>query len=163
MCIRDRWRISFDPIDGLLYVGDVGQGEWEEVDVVPIDAAGLNYGWPILEGEHCFAEPECDTSGLVLPAVEYAHDGDPGGCTVIGGYVYRGTDLPELVGHYLYADLCGAWIRSFRYADGVVTDQRDWTDDVNRPIPLPYSFGVDGRGELYLMTSSGFVFRFTRG
>ena len=105
--LRNPWRWSFDFEERLLYIGDVGQGAWEEVDVVPSGAAGLNFGWNDMEGSHCY-EPSsgCATSGRVLPLVEYDHGV---GVSVIGGYVVRGG-IDHLEGVYLYADLgavCG--------------------------------------------------------
>ena len=111
--LRNPWRFSFD--GDLLYIGDVGQRLWEEIDVAPVAAAGINYGWPIMEGQVCFDSDSCDQDGLFTPVVAYSHDE---GCSVTGGYVYRGSAIPELDGHYFYADWCGGWIRSFRYDDG---------------------------------------------
>jgi hypothetical protein len=148
--LRNPWR--FD-IDGeLVYIADVGQNAFEEIDVAPIVEKGLNYGWPITEGLHCFDPPQgCDTDGLTLPLVEISHD-DAGTCSVTGGVVYRGPALPELDGHYFYSDYCGGWLRSFRYVEGTVTDQRDWTGDVGVPGRVT-SFGVDGAGEMYVLTT----------
>ncbi len=143
--LRNPWRFSFD--DGNVYVADVGQNAIEEISVVPVDEAGANYGWPVLEGTACFEAPGCSADGLVLPAVEYTHR-ETDGCSVIGGYVYRGSAMPALRGHYLYADLCAGLVRSFRHEDGRVVDERDWTDQVGRLGGIT-SFGVDARGELY--------------
>lgn len=152
--LRNPWRFAFDPVDGRLYVADVGQNQWEEVDVVDAGEGGLNYGWNVMEGAHCFESDPCDASGLVLPALEYSHSQ---GCSITGGYVYRGTELSGLSGHYFYADYCGGWVRSFRFSDGGVTDEREWeVGDVGRPL----SFGVDDGGELYLLSDNGTVYRF---
>jgi len=155
--LRNPWRFSFDPADGHLYIADVGQGAWEEVNVVVASKGGLDFGWDVLEGAHCH-EPStgCSSAGTVLPALEYARSG--GDCSVIGGFVYRGAALPHLHGHYFYADLCGRWIRSFDYANGAVTDQRDWSEDLTLS-GSPWSFGRDGAGELYVVTGSGIVYR----
>lgn len=139
--LRNPWRFSFD--QGLLYVGDVGQNDWEEVDVVAADAAGLNYGWPQMEATHCFRNV-CDPTGLVLPVLEYSNGG--GDCAVTGGLVYRGEAIPALTGHYLYADHCGGWVKSFRYLDGAITDE---VELVQAGGTLP-SFGADQAGEIYL-------------
>ncbi len=95
---RNPWRWSFDRATGELWVADVGQGDWEEVDRV---VAGGNYGWSIMEGNACFRGAGCRGPGLSLPVVEYGHDE---GVAITGGYVYRGTQVPELVGHYVYGD-----------------------------------------------------------
>ena len=149
--LRNPWRFAFDRSAGLLYIGDVGQGLWEEVDVQPASQGGLNYGWRIMEGAHCYNPANCSSAGLVLPAVEYDHSN--GQCAIIGGFVYRGARFPALAGQYFYADLCAGWVRSFSYAGGVVTGQTSWNLDVSPGTPL--SFGEDARGELYLLTGGG--------
>ena len=149
--LRNPWRFAFDRSAGLLYIGDVGQGAWEEVDVQPASQGGLNYGWRIMEGAHCYNPANCSSAGLVLPAVEYDHSN--GQCAIIGGFVYRGTRFPALAGQYFYADLCAGWVRSLTYAGGAVTGQTSWNLDVSPGSPL--SFGEDARGELYLLTGGG--------
>ncbi|MFN2555665.1 MAG: sorbosone dehydrogenase family protein [Nitriliruptorales bacterium] len=154
--LRNPWRFSFDREAGLLYLADVGQNAAEEINVAPADAGGLNYGWPILEGSRCFRPRQgCSRQGLVLPVLEYP-TGD-GNCGVIGGYVYRGTRIPGLAGTYFYADLCGGWVRSFRY-DPVhgVSDSRDYSDrfgDLGQIVSL----GEDAAGELYVLNAEGEV------
>jgi glucose/arabinose dehydrogenase len=155
--LRNPWRYAFDPQAGLLYIGDVGQTAWEEVDVEPTTQAGLNYGWRIMEGAHCYNPSSCSSTGLVLPAVEYDHSN--GQCAIIGGFVYRGTRFPALAGQYFYSDLCAGWVRSFAYAGGAVTGQTSWTLDVS--VSNPVSFGEDARGELYFVASNG-VYRVTQ-
>ena len=153
--LRNPWRFAFDRSAGLLYIGDVGQGAWEEVDVQPASQGGLNYGWRLMEGAHCYNPTNCSSAGLVLPAVEYDHSN--GQCAVIGGFVYRGARFPALAGQYFYADLCAGWVRSFTYAGGAVTGQTSWTLEPSPGSPL--SFGEDARGELYLLTAGGDVYR----
>ncbi|MGH8936715.1 MAG: PQQ-dependent sugar dehydrogenase, partial [Acidimicrobiia bacterium] len=156
--LRNPWRIAIDPPTGLLYVADVGQGSWEEVNVEAAGAGGLNYGWSIMEGAHCFDPPSgCDSTGLELPALEYPIPEE--GCAVIGGFVYRGSDLPELQGHYFYGDLCGGWVRSFLYQDGQATFEKEWFQDVG----TIYSFGTDAAGELYVAVAEGTVYRLSPG
>jgi glucose/arabinose dehydrogenase len=148
--LRNPWRFSFD--EGLIYIGDVGQGAYEEIDVAPADAAGLNYGWSITEGLHCFEPPTgCDTSGQTLPVVEVAHS-DAGTCSIAGGVVYRGEEIPELVGHYFFSDYCGGYLRSFLYADGVATETMDWSEQVGS-IGGVISFGRSAAGEVYVMNT----------
>lgn len=153
--LRNPWRFSFDRTTGDLYVGDVGQNLYEEVDVLPAGSpAGVNYGWNLMEGKHCFGASNCNMTGLTLPVIEYGH-GD--GCAVTGGYVYRGTKVPALNGVYLYGDYCSGWVRSFRFAGGSATESRDWP-----PLAVSgglSSFGQDARGELYLTSLSGRLYR----
>ena len=153
--LRNPWRFAFDRSAGLLYIGDVGQGAWEEVDVQSASQGGLNYGWRMMEGAHCYNPTNCSSAGLVLPAVEYDHSS--GQCAIIGGFVYRGARSPALAGQYFYADLCAGWVRSFSYGGGAVTGQTSWNLDVSPGTPL--SFGEDARGELYLLTGGGDVYR----
>lgn len=155
--LRNPWRFSFDRTTGLLYVADVGQNAWEEVHVVPAREAGVNYGWKIMEGAHCFRTEECDRAGLHIPQLEYSHSD---GCSITGGYVYRGKQLPSLLGHYFYADYCKGWVRSFRFADGRAADQRNWElGDVGQIM----SFGQDASGELYILSTNGKVYRLAPG
>jgi glucose/arabinose dehydrogenase len=150
--LRNPWRFCFDAVEDLLYIADVGQDRWEEIDVVARREAGLNYGWNRMEGTHCFPRGSCDRSGIRLPVVEYGHSE---GCSVTGGFVYRGRRNPGLVGHYFYGDYCQSWIRSFRFSNGQVTDPREWRLD---PGPI-LSFGTDSAGELYVCSGRGVVYR----
>ncbi|HEX7050387.1 MAG TPA: PQQ-dependent sugar dehydrogenase [Longimicrobiales bacterium] len=155
--LRNPWRFSFDRETGDLYIADVGQNAWEEVDVEPAGSdGGRNYGWNIMEGAHCYGSDDCARAGLVLPAYEYPHD--DGACSITGGFVYRGTAIPTLDGHYFFADLCGGWIHSFRYDAGEVSEVRDWTDVIGA-VGQVTSFGEDAAGELYLTTLDGDVYR----
>lgn len=149
---RNPWRMWFDAPESLLYVADVGQNRWEEVHVAPAAAAGLDYGWNVMEGRHCFRGAGCDTAGLHLPVLEYGHDE---GCSITGGIVYRGRAVPGLEGHYLYADYCRGWIRSFRYAGGRAVDRRKLARDVGSIA----SFGEGADREAYVVTLEGAVYR----
>ena len=151
--MRNPWRFSFDRAEHLLYVADVGQNRWEEIDAVRDDAAGLNFGWNIMESLHCYKTSRCDRTGLVLPVAEYSHGS---GCSVTGGMVYRGHAIPALVGHYVYADYCTGWIRSFRLVNGAVTEHVEWRLDVH---PQVTSFGEDGAGELLVVGHEGRIYR----
>lgn len=147
--LRNPYRFWFD--GEILYIGDVGQGAYEEIDVVRFDAEGSNFGWPITEGLHCFSPRSgCDVDGLTLPLVEVEH-GDAGTCSITGGIVYRGDVIPELEGHYFYSDYCGGWLRSFRFDEAGVADENDWTDQVGVAGSV-VSFGVDHHGEMYVLT-----------
>ncbi|HEV8600727.1 MAG TPA: PQQ-dependent sugar dehydrogenase, partial [Gemmatimonadales bacterium] len=157
--VRNPWRFSFDRQTNDLYIGDVGQSAREEVDVSTSATQfgrGLNYGWNRMEGLACYSPSSgCNQSGLTLPVLDYGHSD---GCSVTGGYVYRGDDVPALKGLYFYADYCEGWIRSFRWNGTAASDQREWS--TLKPGGQISSFGEDARGELYVMTSSGKVFRF---
>ena len=149
--LRNPWRFAFD--SGLVYIADVGQNAWEEVDVAHAGVSGLNYGWRTMEGAHCYRMPFCSEDGLVQPALEYSHDD---GCSVIGGVVYRGQLAPVLIGRYLYSDYCAGFLRSFHYVNGVATEQRMWRVADIGPV---LSFGQDASGEVYVMAASGTVYR----
>lgn len=155
--LRNPWRFSFDRLTGDLYVADVGQNKREEVDIQPaVSNGGENYGWSIMEGLICSEiDPPCDQTGLVLPVFDYAHTD---GCSITGGYVYRGARLPLLNGQYFYADYCQGWVRSFRYANGTVSDHHDYTPEFGTLGNIT-SFGEDSRGELYIITQQGVVYR----
>ena len=152
--VRNPWRFAFDREAGLLYLADVGQNALEEVNVVPAASAGLNFGWNVMEGSRCFSPAEgCSRTGLVVPVLEYGHSE---GCSVTGGYVYRGSRIPALRGHYFYADYCQGWIRSFRHQGGEALDRREWAlGDVGSVL----SFGEDAAGELYVLSANGRVYR----
>ena len=158
--LRNPWRFSFDRATGDLYIADVGQNAWEEVNFEPPGIGGLNYGWNIMEGKHCFQATTCDQSGLTLPVLEYANDANT--CSVTGGYVYRGARIPDLQGHYFYADFCSGFVRSFRYEGGQVTEETDWTSQLSTGGQVS-SFGEDAAGELYIVTLSGSVYRIVPG
>lgn len=143
--LRNPWRYSFDRATGDLYIGDVGQGAFEEINLVRAGSpGGQNFGWPITEGFHCFpATSPCDQTGSELTIAEYGHDQ---GCSVTGGYVYRGQAFPQLVGTYLFADYCSGRIWSLTEApDGsfVMTELLDTDVQIS-------SFGEDETGELYV-------------
>ncbi len=151
--LRNPWRFAFDREAGQLYIADVGQNAWEEIDVVSASAAGLNFGWNVMEGAHCFNSDSCDQRGLVLPAVEYGHSQ---GCSVTGGYVYRGNAVPQVRGHYFYSDFCRGFLRSFRFSGSSVSDEREWSvGDLGNVL----SFGEGADGELYILSGNGRVYR----
>lgn len=156
--LRNPWRFAFDPPTGRLYVADVGQNDWEEVNAVQADRAGVDYGWDVFEGTHCFDDPgepdqACDAAGLEMPVLEYGHDE---GCSVTGGFVYRGSAVPEAAGRYFFADLCASFVRSFRLEDGEATDVIE--HDLGSLGSIT-SFGTDDAGELYVLEGAGRVLR----
>jgi len=150
--LRNPWRFSFDTVTGALWAGDVGQGKWEEVDLI---VGGNNYGWRIMEGMHCFDPPSgCDTSGLTIPVVEYAHPDD--GFSITGGFVYHGFKLPRLSGVYLYGDFVSMRIWGLKYTDGQV-----WENKLIATSPSKISsFGQDEEGEVYVVGYDGKIYTF---
>ena len=142
---RNPWRFSFDRATGDLFISDVGQYTYEEVHFQPASSTGgENYGWNILEGEHCFNAETCNTEGLELPIFEYNHSS---GCSITGGYVYRGTAFPSLTGNYFTGDYCTGIIWA-------VIPQADGTWDNSQVLFLQKqisSFGEDVHGELYAL------------
>ena len=155
--LRNPWRNDFDLTEGRLYVADVGENTFEEVNVVSSSTGGVNYGWRIMEGLECFNAPTCNQAGLTLPVLTYSH---ANGCSITGGIVYRGQMIPELSGHYFYSDYCSGWVRSFRFMNGQAAFQRSW----NLPnVGNILSFGEDASGEMYLLSGNGNVYRVVRG
>ena len=153
--LRNPWRFSFDRATGDLYIADVGETGWEEINRArAADGAGrgVNYGWSVMEGPDCLQEG-CDRSGLASPTVQYDHDD---GCSVTGGYVYRGEALPALQGRYLYGDFCQGWVRSLAADD-------ESPEPMDEPALSPgeniTSFGEDAAGELYILTGNGRVLK----
>ncbi|HUG41169.1 MAG TPA: PQQ-dependent sugar dehydrogenase [Longimicrobiales bacterium] len=151
--LRNPWRFSFDAPGGMLYIADVGQNQWEEINAVPADEAPVNYGWNVMEGAHCFGATSCDQTGLTMPVHEYSH---AEGCSITGGHAYRGASLSGLQGHYFYSDFCTGFLRSFRLAGGSATDHEEW--DVGG-MGQVLSFGEDAAGELYVLSRNGRVYQ----
>ncbi len=149
---RNPWRYSFDPITGNLWVADVGQDLWEEVDIVK--KAG-NYGWRFMEGFHCYAPANCDSTGLSMPLWEYAHD-DSGGHSITGGYVYRGTKMNKLFGKYIYADYVSGRVWALEY-DGYHKPKNELLLNSRKNIS---SFGLDQNHELYICAYDGMIYKF---
>lgn len=153
--LRNPWRIAVDGPSGSVYLADVGQFTWEEINVVGLDEPGRDFGWSILEGESCYEATECETAGLTAPALVYDHDE---GCAVIGGPVYRGHAIPELAGQFFYSDHCGGWMRSIEFERGEVAATHDWTADLGSVASVT-SFGTDAFGEMYVTLLEGNVYR----
>ena len=154
---RNPWRYSFDRATGDLWIGDVGQNSWEEISVERAGSAGgANFGWNILEGSHDFAGEQVP-GRAIGPVFEYPHA--EGGCTVIGGYVYRGRAIRALRGAYVFGDLCIGELEAIRVRNGRVSGHR-----VLGPVVENLSsFGEDGRGELYALSLNGDVYRLAPG
>lgn len=156
--LRNPWRFSFD--GALLYVADVGQGDWEEVSVVPALAPSVdNFGWPVLEGSTCFTQPDCDRSdgltpgaSMVEPVVEYSHRE---GCSITGGVVMHDPAIPEFDGFYLYGDFCTGFVRGFFFEGGAATAEAE----VLSGLGSISSFGVDADGRVLVVSLNGAIWR----
>jgi glucose/arabinose dehydrogenase len=147
--LRNPWRFSVDPVGGHIYIGDVGQGRFEEISVAPRGRGGQSFGWNEVEGPVCFVDG-CDLEAHTPPALSYTHEE---GCSVVGGHVYRGTEQPALEGVYVFGDFCSEVIWGTT-ADDLVANQA-------LAVPIGaidgtlVSFGVDERGELYAVDQGG--------
>jgi glucose/arabinose dehydrogenase len=152
--LRNPWRFSFDRQSGDLYIADVGQNSWEEVDVQPAGSrGGENYGWNIMEGAECFSPPSgCPRAGLTMPVATY---GTGENCSITGGYVYRGTQVPALVGTYIFGDYCSGRIWGLRKSDRGEWVMRELLDT---RLSIT-SFGEDEAGELYVVDHGGAIYR----
>lgn len=156
--LRNPWRISFDRVTGDLFIGDVGQNQWEEIDFQPASSSGgENYGWSEMEGSQCTGGGNaCNQAGLTLPIAEYNHD--DGDCSVTGGEVYRGQSYPDMYGMYFFADYCSGKIW------GSAKDGNNW---ITTPIAdTPHrisSFGLGEDGNLYMASTSGGIYLISDG
>jgi len=161
--LRNPWRFSFDRLTGDLYIGDVGQNKWEEIDFAPsASKGGENYGWRLLEGTHQFRDEEgVPLDSLIAPIHEYGHGGARGHCSVVGGYVYRGDRIPGLQGWYFYGDTCSGAIGVLRVEQGELTSRLDLSDSLapDKMLAGLDSFGQDAAGELYAVSIAGTVYR----
>ncbi|MEJ7731665.1 MAG: PQQ-dependent sugar dehydrogenase [Polyangiaceae bacterium] len=164
--LRNPWRYSFDRETDALYIADVGQDRWEEIDVVPTSRVmggnKANFGWAKMEGNHCASGLLCDSEGLIPAVLEYDHDT---GCSITGGFVYRGKALPALVGQYFYSDYCTAILRSLTWKDGRVTATADYKPllDPAGKLAKVSSFGEDHDGELYIVSEEGTLWQLVPG
>jgi len=163
--VRNPWRFWFDAKTSALYIGDVGQNLWENVYVVANDGVTHNFGWNVVEGNHCFAAQDCDGSRFTPPVADYPHQQ---GCSVTGGVTYHGKALPVLEGRYFYADYCTGLLRSFVWTDdpssptapGWIRDHWDWKPAIDHDGVLEQisSFGVDADGEIYVVELTGAIY-----
>lgn len=155
--VRNPWRWSFDRATGDLWMGDVGQSELEEINIQFADSpGGENYGWRLKEGTECYnPSTNCDPGGLTDPIYEYTHGGNPFRCSITGGYVYRGEQLPLTPGTYFFSDYCSNQVWTLRYENGNVVDFQDRTADLEPAGSLDFSgiasYGEDAAGELYII------------
>ena len=164
--LRNPWRYAFDRATGDLYIADVGQDLFEEIDFVPAASltSGRNYGWNSMEGLHCFL-PTCTMTGLTLPVLDYCHSTSqsgctaaeathPTGCSITGGFVYRGCRMPDLRGRYFYSDFCRGFIRSLSGGDPATAQDHTAALFPGGTLNVS-SFGLDARGELYVVHRGG--------
>ncbi len=158
--LRNPWRFDFGALQPgaapLVVIADVGQNRIEEVDIAGALAGGLNYGWPIMEGDECFESSDCDRAGLVTPAAQYSHSV---GCSVTGGFLYEGSAIPSLRDHFVYGDYCQGWIGALAI-EQIVGDAITATEVELFPPGTARnltSFGEDAAGELYVLTADGRV------
>jgi len=171
--LRNPWRFSFDRKTGDLYIGDVGQSSWEEINFIPLkNAPGSNFGWNTMEGSHCYPSNEnCEKDNLILPIFEYPNNANymktligwnqnnVQGCSVTGGYVYRGSTILQLEGKYLFGDYCTGKVWSLQISEGKVIDHIEWEISGIKEDFYLSSFGEDGNGELYLLNHSGEIYK----
>jgi glucose/arabinose dehydrogenase len=156
--VRNPWRFAFDRLNGDLWIGDVGQNAWEEIDLLPASEGGgrgANLGWNEMEGTHPF-EGGANPDGGVLPVFEYPQ-GD--GCSITGGVVYRGTAVAGLGGAYLFSDYCDGRIRGIRARDGRVAEDRTFDAEGDELV----SFAEDAQGEVYVVSLQGPIYRIDEG
>jgi glucose/arabinose dehydrogenase len=154
--LRNPWRFSFDRLTGDLYIGDVGESRWEEVNRATAAAGtgrGVNYGWSQMEGPDCVVDG-CEPARFTAPLVQYDHDE---GCSITGGYVYRGSALPSLQGQYFFGDFCRGWVRSIS-TGGDSGEPLEWPQLAPGGDNIT-SFGEDASGEIYILTAGGDVFK----
>lgn len=164
--LRNPWRFAFDTLTNDLFIADVGQSNREEIDVQPASSTGgENYGWDIFEGSVCFDPPPhlpacpAEPNAFVPPIHEYDHGT---GCSITGGFVYRGCRMPDLHGTYFYSDFCSPFVRTLQYVDGAAVNHRDRSTDLTSAggsLSGVTSFGTDARGEIYITTFGGSVYR----
>jgi glucose/arabinose dehydrogenase len=153
--LRNPWRFSFDRATGDLYIGDVGQNAWEEIDFTPRNSPGLeNYGWDVYEGNAVYEQKQPNPAGRLVPPIHVYRNGG-GECSVTGGFVYRGRAIPSLRGRYIFGDFCSGRIWTLRVTGGRATGVRQ---EAIRVASLS-SFGEDARGELYATSLQGGVYR----
>ena len=167
--LRNPWRFSFDKINGDLYIGDVGQYLWEEINKISSNESNINFGWKIMEGNHCYEAEVCNQDGLTKPIFEYPSDASYAfslmninqknvyGCSVTGGYVYRGNKINDLSGLYLFSDFCTGKIWSLDPLKGMTNDLTPQL--LGNKKSMISSFGEDIYGELYIVEFSGSIYK----
>jgi glucose/arabinose dehydrogenase len=150
--LRNPWRYSFDRLTGDLWIADVGQNQYEEVNRVSSTGANLNYGWPLMEATHCYQASDCTTLDVIMPVTEYDHNF---GCSITGGYVYRGEQYPALQGIYLFGDYCSGIYWGVSATADSFTDPTELLQSPARPMAI----GEDEAGELYVASVDGVIYQ----
>jgi glucose/arabinose dehydrogenase len=159
--LRNPWRISFDRQTGALFIADVGQDRWEEVNVQSAGQGGQNYGWNIMEGPECFRQADCEMAGLTMPVAWYPTGND---CAITGGYVYRGSAVGDLDGFYLFSDYCSGTVWALDVVHALhATDLPAPVHEMGGSGIRVTSFGEDEAGELYVVGAAGEVLRIVAG
>jgi glucose/arabinose dehydrogenase len=171
--LRNPWRFSFDAINGNMFIGDVGQDSWEEINYLEFDSAGLNFGWNITEGNHCYSNPECDQRMYIEPMLEYPSDAaywksmmglkekNITGCSVTGGYIYRGEKVKPLYGLYIFSDFCSGKIWSFNQNNNEIIEIT--ASLLSSDQHMIASFGEDIYNELYIVDYLGAIYKIQQG
>jgi len=177
--LRNPWRFSFDSLTGDLFIGDVGQNNWEEINVILANKmGGQNFGWNIMEGFHCYPEEiECNNTNLIEPIWEYPNNANyvktlagikqpkMDGCSITGGYVYRGEKIPEFYGRYIFGDYCTGKVWSFIYENGETKNIKNHTLEIlssmNKNSFYLSSFGKTNEGELLIVDYNGGIYIIT--
>ena len=176
--LRNPWRFSFDALTGDMIIGDVGQYLWEEINIEYFgDEGGKNYGWNIMEGNHCYPEDakDCASDEFTMPAFEYPNNANyvkillgisqrnMDGCSITGGYVYRGKEIPDLYGRYIFGDYCTGRVWSIIIEDGVGKDVIEYTDSIRKSMGKREfylsSFGQDNNNELFIIDYNGTIYK----
>jgi len=171
--VRNAWRFSLDADNHDLYIADVGQSSWEEIHYLPwLTASGGNLGWNVMEGSHCYPPgTDCEKNTFDIPIFEYPNNAnymktligweqnDAQGCSITGGFVYRGNNLPQKMGHYFFGDYCTGKIWSFKVTEGAAKQFSEYSIEGLEEDLYLSSFGVDGKGELYILNHSGFIYK----
>jgi glucose/arabinose dehydrogenase len=171
--LRNPWRFSFDAMNGNMFIGDVGQDSWEEINYLEFDSAGLNFGWNIMEGNHCYSNPECDQRMYIDPMLEYPSDAaywksmmglkekNITGCSVTGGYIYRGEKVKPLYGLYIFSDFCSGKIWSFNQNNNEIIEIT--ASLLSSDQHMIASFGEDIYNELYIVDYLGAIYKIQKG
>ncbi|MAQ72052.1 MAG: glucose dehydrogenase [Candidatus Marinimicrobia bacterium] len=171
--LRNPWRFSFDAMNGNMFIGDVGQDSWEEINYLEFDSAGLNFGWNIMEGNHCYSDPECDQRMYIEPMLEYPSDAaywksimgfkekNITGCSVTGGYIYRGEKVKPLYGLYIFSDFCSGKIWSFNQNNNEIIEIT--ASLLSSDQHMIASFGEDIYNELYIVDYLGAIYKIQKG
>mgnify|MGYP000668580176 FL=1 len=171
--LRNPWRFSFDAMNGNMFIGDVGQDSWEEINYLEFDSAGLNFGWNITEGNHCYSNPECDQRMYIEPMLEYPSDAaywksimgfkekNITGCSVTGGYIYRGEKVKPLYGLYIFSDFCSGKIWSFNQNNNEIIEIT--ASLLSSDQHMIASFGEDIYNELYIVDYLGAIYKIQKG